>query len=69
MDGVSAPTTVSAPTSACVHFFFDAAAGALVAGLAAAAAAVLTRPRVATTVLTALPAQPEPPPSFEELAA
>ena len=51
------------------HFFLDAAAGALVAGLAAAAvAALLTRPAV-TRRLTVLPTQREAPPSFEELAA
>jgi membrane-associated phospholipid phosphatase len=50
------------------HFFLDAAAGALVAGLAAAVAALLTRPAV-TRRLTVLPTQREAPPSFEELAA
>ncbi len=50
------------------HFFVDAAAGALVAGLAATAAAFLTRPAV-TTRLTALPTQREPLPPVEELAA
>ncbi len=50
------------------HFFVDAAAGALVAGLAATAAAFLTRPAV-TTRLTALPTQRQPLPPVEELAA
>jgi membrane-associated phospholipid phosphatase len=50
------------------HFFFDAAAGGLVAGLAAAGATFLIRP-APTTGLTALPTRGEPPSSFEELAA
>ncbi len=50
------------------HFFLDAAAGALVAGMAATVAAPLTRP-AATTRLTVLPTEREAPPSFEELAA
>jgi hypothetical protein len=50
------------------HFFFDAITGALVAGLAATAAAFLTRP-AATTRLTALPTQREPLLACEELAA
>jgi hypothetical protein len=50
------------------HFFLDAAAGAIVAGLAATASALITRP-AATARLTALPAQREPLPSFERLAA
>jgi PAP2 superfamily len=50
------------------HFLLDAAAGALVAGLAAVAAALLTRPTV-TTPLTVLPRQREAAPPFEELAA
>jgi hypothetical protein len=49
------------------HFFLDAAAGALVAGLAAAAAVFLTRPAV-TTPLTVLPVHREALP-LEELAA
>jgi hypothetical protein len=50
------------------HFFLDAAAGALVAGLAATVAALVTRSTV-TTRVTALPTQREAPPPFEELAA
>jgi hypothetical protein len=50
------------------HFFVDAAAGALVAGLAAAVAALVTRSTV-TTRMTVLPTQREAPPSFKELAA
>jgi hypothetical protein len=49
------------------HFFLDAAAGALVAGLALAAASLLTRPTV-SNVPIALPAPDVLPPS-EELAA
>ncbi len=50
------------------HFFFDAAAGALVAGLAATTSALITRP-AATGRVTALPAQCNPLPPLEELAA
>jgi hypothetical protein len=50
------------------HFFFDAAAGALVAGLAATTSALITR-RAATGRVTALPAQCNPLPPLEELAA
>jgi hypothetical protein len=50
------------------HFFFDAAAGALVAGLAAMGAALLT-PRVTPSRINELPTRPEPLPAFEELAA
>jgi hypothetical protein len=50
------------------HFLFDAAAGAAVAGLAATAAAFLTRPG-ATARLTVLPTQREALPAFDELAA
>jgi hypothetical protein len=50
------------------HFFFDAATGALVAALAMAAAAVLTR-RPTATRLSAVPAQREQPPQAHELAA
>jgi hypothetical protein len=50
------------------HFFVDAAAGALVAGVAVAAAAPLTR-RAAPSRISELPARPEPPPRYEELAA
>jgi len=50
------------------HFFVDAAAGALVAGLAATAAAFLTR-RVASSRINELPTRPESLPAFEELAA
>src|SRR6266516_107803 len=50
------------------HFFFDAAAGALVAGLAATTSALITRP-AATGLVTALPAQCNPLPPLEELAA
>lgn len=50
------------------HFFFDAAAGALVAGLAATTSALITRP-AATGRITALPAQCDPPRPLEELAA
>ena len=50
------------------HFFFDAAAGALVACLAATAAALSTRP-AATARVTPLPAQSNPLPPLEELAA
>jgi len=50
------------------HFFFDAITGALVVGLAATAAALLTG-RAASARLTALPTQREASPSFEELAA
>jgi hypothetical protein len=48
------------------HFFFDAAA--LVAGLAATASALITRP-AATGRVTALRAQSNPLPPLEELAA
>jgi hypothetical protein len=50
------------------HFFFDAAAGALVVGLAATTSALITRP-AATGRVTALPAQCNPLPPLEELAA
>jgi hypothetical protein len=50
------------------HFFVDAAAGALVAGLAAAATAVLTR-RATPTQVTALPMRREPLPAIERRAA
>jgi len=50
------------------HFLFDAAAGALVAGLAAALATILMR-RAAPARLSSLRPQREPVPSFEELAA
>jgi hypothetical protein len=50
------------------HFFVDAATGAVVAGLAATAAALLTR-QAARTRLTALPTQREPLSPFDELAA
>jgi PAP2 superfamily len=50
------------------HFLVDAAAGALVAGLAATAAALLTR-QATTTRLTALPTHHEALPPVEELAA
>ena len=50
------------------HFFLDAAAGALVAGMAATASALITRP-AATGLVTALPAQCNPLPPLEELAA
>jgi PAP2 superfamily len=50
------------------HFFFDAAAGALVAGLAATTSALITRP-AATGRVTALPAQCDPLRPLEELAA
>jgi hypothetical protein len=50
------------------HFFLDAAPGALVAGLAAAAAAFLTR-RAAATKVTALPTQHEALQPLERLAA
>jgi len=50
------------------HFFLDAAAGALVAGLAATASAVITRPAASARV-TALPPQRKPLPPLEELAA
>ena len=50
------------------HFFFDAAAGALVAVLAATASALITRP-AATARLRAVPAQRKPLPPAEELAA
>ena len=50
------------------HFFPDAAAGAIVAVLAVTAAALITRP-AATGRVTALPAQSNPLPALEELAA
>ena len=50
------------------HFFVDAGAGALVAGLGAAAAAVLTRQTTPTPVI-ALPARHEPLPAMEWRAA
>jgi hypothetical protein len=50
------------------HFFVDAAAGALTAGLGAAAAAALTR-RATSTPLTALPARQEPLSAIERRAA
>jgi PAP2 superfamily len=50
------------------HFFFDAAAGALVAGLAATTSALITR-LAATSRVTALPAQCDPLRPLEELAA
>jgi PAP2 superfamily len=50
------------------HFLVDAAAGALVAGLAATAAALLTR-QATTTRHTALPVHHEALPPVEELAA
>ena len=50
------------------HFFFDSAAGALVAGLAATTSALITRTAV-TGRVTALPAQCNPLPPLEELAA
>jgi len=50
------------------HFFVDAAAGALVAGLGAAAAAVLTQ-QATPTPLTALPARQEQLPALEQRAA
>jgi hypothetical protein len=50
------------------HFFLDAAAGALVAGLAAAGAAILIQ-GVAPTRISELPTRPEPLPAFEKLAA
>jgi hypothetical protein len=50
------------------HFFFDAATGALVASIAAAAAVPLTR-RAAPSRIRALPPRPEPLPAYEELAA
>src|SRR6266487_4650486 len=49
-------------------FFFDAAAGAIVAGVAATTSALITRP-AATGRVTALPAQCNPLPPLEELAA
>jgi hypothetical protein len=50
------------------HFFFDAAAGAFVACLAATRSALITRP-AATGRITALPAQCDPLRPLEELAA
>jgi PAP2 superfamily len=50
------------------HFFIDAAAGALAAGLGATAATVLTR-QATSTPLTALPTRHEPLPAIERRAA
>ena len=50
------------------HFFVDAAAGAMAAGLGAAAAAVLTM-HATPTSLTALPTRHEPLPAIERRAA
>jgi hypothetical protein len=50
------------------HFFVDAAAGAFVAGLAAVAAALLTR-RAAATKVSTLPTQREALQPRERLAA
>jgi hypothetical protein len=50
------------------HFFVDAAAGALVAGLAAAATVALSR-QATPTPITALPARHEPVPALEQHAA
>ena len=50
------------------HFFFDAVAGALVAGVAATAATPLTR-RAAPGRIGEAPTQPESLPAYEQLAA
>lgn len=50
------------------HFFIDAAAGALVAGLGAAATAVLTL-QATPTRITALPTRRERMPAIERRAA
>jgi hypothetical protein len=63
-----APTVLLVVVATGNHFFVDAAAGALVAGLAAAATAVLTR-QPAPARITALPARHEPLPAAEPCAA
>jgi hypothetical protein len=63
-----APAVVLVVVATGNHFFVDAAAGALVAGLAAAATAVLTRHATPTRV-AALPTVREGVPAIERRAA
>jgi hypothetical protein len=61
------PVVLGAVVATGNHFFFDAAAGALVAGVAAIAAVLIAKS--ATPRLGALPTQREAPPPSDELAA
>jgi hypothetical protein len=63
-----APAVLLVVVATGTHFFVDAAAGALVAGLAAAATAVLTR-QATPARITALPTRHEPLPVMEQRAA